>query len=45
MAQTAVRNLTSLPVKGMAICFLLKIHGSNMRNIPLLLLQAVHENW
>lgn len=44
MALTAVGNLTSLRVKGMGICSLLKIHGSNIENIPLLLLQAGHEN-
>lgn len=44
MALTAAGNLTSLPVKGMDICSLPKIHGSNIENIPLLLLQAAHEN-
>lgn len=44
MALTAIGNFTSLPVKGMGISSPLKIHRSNIGNIPLLLLQAVHEN-
>lgn len=45
MVQTAVRNLTSLCVKGMAICSLLKTQSGNMRNTHFLLLQAMHEDW